>query len=129
MMNFDADADSIEDLLAGLDDEPELTDKKYRFKERVNSLMQHHNLLREDAESAVENVIRTKETDKRCACGSVAQFVVKATKEIVCGECRKKRHEKRLPRRVVFPLRRRLDAVGLQDVAHRLVRDFVSQVE
>lgn len=91
MMNFDADADSIEDLLAGLDDEPELTDKKYRFKERVNSLMQHHNLTRDDAESAVENVIRTKETSKRCACDQVADCVVKSTKEIVCGLCRKKR--------------------------------------
>ena len=91
MMSFDCDADSIEDLLAGMEDEPELTDKKWRFKARVNSLMQHHNLLREDAEAVIENVIRTKETDKRCACGDVADVVVKATKEIVCGECCKKR--------------------------------------
>jgi hypothetical protein len=90
-MNFDMDADSVEDLLAGIEDEPELTDKKYRFKERVNSLMNHHNALREDAEAMVETVIRTKETSKRCACGEVAQFVVKHSKEIVCGTCRKAR--------------------------------------
>lgn len=88
-MNFDMDADSVEDLLAGMEDEPELTDKKWRFKARVNSLMQHHNLLREDAEEMVETVIRTKETDKHCACGEVADFFDKATKIIICGKCKK----------------------------------------
>lgn len=86
MMQFDQDVNSLEDFLA--DDEPELSDKKWRFKARVNSLMQHHNNTRESAEAMIETVIRTKETDKRCACGAVAQFVVKDTKEIVCGVCR-----------------------------------------
>ena len=85
MSIFDADG-IIEDFLA--DDEPDLHDKQWRFKARVNKLMQHHNSTREDAEAIVETVIRTKETDKRCTCGEVAQFVVKGTKEIVCGACR-----------------------------------------
>jgi hypothetical protein len=85
-MNFDQD-NTIDDFL----DEPELWDKGYRFKERVNALMQHHNMTREGAEGCIENVIRTKETDKRCTCGAVAQFVVKGTQEIVCGSCRKAR--------------------------------------
>jgi hypothetical protein len=87
-MNFDAD-NGIEDFLS--DDEPELTDKAWRFKERVNTLMRLHNRVRSDAEAMVETVIRTKETDKRCACGLVAQFVVKDSKEIVCGICRTQR--------------------------------------
>lgn len=59
-MNFDQDADSIEDLLATID-EPDLTDKKYRFKERVTRLMNAHNFTRETAEEIVADVIRTKE--------------------------------------------------------------------
>ena len=89
MFDFDAD-NGIEDFLS--DDEPELTDKRWRFKQRVNDLMKRHNHTREGAEAIVENVIRTKETDKNCACGKVAQFVVKATKEIVCGYCLEARH-------------------------------------
>ena len=88
MLEFDADVDSVEDFLAELDEEPELTDKKWRFKARVQSLMDHHNLTRSDAEEAIETVIRTKETDKRCACGEVAQFFDPADKrKIYCGPC------------------------------------------
>jgi hypothetical protein len=88
MLDFDADVNSVEDFLADLDAEPELTDKKWRFKNRVNDLMKHHNFLREDAEHAVETVIRTKETDKRCACGEVAQHFDPADKrKIYCGNC------------------------------------------
>lgn len=88
MLNFDQDVESVEDFLAELDEEPELTDKKWRFRQRVNDLMNHHNLTRSDAEEAVETVIRTKETDKRCACGEVAQFFDPADKrKIYCGVC------------------------------------------
>lgn len=88
MLNFDDDVESVEDFLADFDDEPELSDKKWRFKARVNSLMQHHNLLRDDAEEVVETVIRTKETDKRCDCGEVAQmFDPKDRRKIYCGAC------------------------------------------
>ena len=88
MLNFDDDVDSVEDFLADLEVEPELTDKKWRFKERVNSLMQHHNMTRGDAEQCVETVIRTKETDKRCACGEVAQFFDPSNKRLIyCGKC------------------------------------------
>lgn len=87
-MNFDQDADNIEDLLADINEEPELTDKKWRFKDRVRLLMNRHNLLREDAEAITETVIRTKETDERCACGKVAQHFDKHDKKkIYCGEC------------------------------------------
>ena len=55
-MNFDTD-----NWFEELDDEPELTDKKYRFKERVTRLMNTHNLLCEDAEEVVKTVIKTKE--------------------------------------------------------------------
>jgi len=85
-MNFDEDVNSLDDFLA--DDEPELTDKKWRFKDRVNQLMKLHNLTRDDATEAVETVIRTKETDKRCACGKVAQHFDPADRtKIYCGEC------------------------------------------
>lgn len=57
-MNFDQD-NTIEDFLA--DDEPDLHDKKYRFKARVTRLMQRHNLSREDAEDVVTTVVKTKE--------------------------------------------------------------------
>ena len=88
MLNFDDDVNSVDDFLADLEDEPELTDKRYRFKERVNSLMKRHNLIRDAAEEMVETVIRTKETDKRCACGAVAQHVDKKDqRKIYCGEC------------------------------------------
>ena len=86
MLTFDAD-NVIEDFLAS-EDEVDLTLKRWRFKERVNHLMQRNNLMRDAAEAMVETVIRTKETDSRCACGKVAQFVVRETKEIVCGVCR-----------------------------------------
>lgn len=81
-MNFDA-----ENWFDQLDDEPELSDKQWRFKDRVNGLMRRHNLTRGDAEQVVETVIRTKETDKRCKCGDVAQYFDKETKEIFCGDC------------------------------------------
>lgn len=88
MLNFDEDVNSIEDFLADFDGEPELTDKKWRFKARVNDLMNHHNFTRSDAEESVETVIRTKETDKRCACGEVAQHFDKQDKrKIYCGKC------------------------------------------
>lgn len=88
MLNFDDDVNSVEDFLAELDEEPELTDKKWRFKERVNDLMKRHNLTRSDAEQITETVIRTKETDKRCACGQVAQvFDPKDKRKIYCGRC------------------------------------------
>lgn len=88
MLNFDEDVNSVEDFLADLDEEPELTDKKWRFKERVNDLMKRHNLLRSDAELITETVIRTKETDRRCACGQVAQFFDPDNKRIIyCGRC------------------------------------------
>lgn len=88
MLNFDDDVNSVEDFLADMEDEPELTDKKYRFKERVNLVMRRHNSLREDAEETVETVIRTKETTKRCACGGVAQFFDPQDKrKIYCGAC------------------------------------------
>jgi ribosomal protein S27AE len=88
MLNFDDDVDSVEDFLADMEDEPELTDKKWRFKERVTRLMNSHNLLRDDAEEVVETVIRTKETTKRCTCGEVAQYFDKQDKRrIYCGKC------------------------------------------
>lgn len=92
MLNFDDDVDSVDDFLADLDAEPELTDKKYRFKERVNDLMKRHNLITSDAEECVETVIRTKETSKRCACGEVAQcFDPQDKRKIYCGACWKRR--------------------------------------
>lgn len=88
MLNFDDDVDSVEDFLADFDAEPELTDKKWRFKARVNDLMNRHNFTRSDAEESVETVIRTKETDKRCACGEVAdRFDPKDKRKIYCGHC------------------------------------------
>jgi hypothetical protein len=57
-MNFDEDT---EDLLATFDDEPELSDPKYRFKERVNRLVKQHNRTLKEAEEIVTTVIRTKE--------------------------------------------------------------------
>jgi len=88
MLSFDDDVDSVEDFLAELDVEPELTDKKWRFRQRVTDLMNHHNLTRSDAEQTVETVIRTKETDKRCACGDVAQvFDPKDKRKLYCGNC------------------------------------------
>jgi hypothetical protein len=88
-MNFDDDG-FIDDYLS--DDEPELTDKKYRFKERVNDLMKRHNHTRAVAEEITETVIRTKETDKRCECGKVAQrFDPNNKHKIYCGECWQRR--------------------------------------
>ena len=88
MLNFDDDVSSVEDFIADLDIEPELSDKKWRFKQRVNDLMQHHNNTRSDAEEMIETVIRTKETDKRCTCGEVAQMFDPADKrKIYCGTC------------------------------------------
>lgn len=88
MLNFDDDVDSVEDFLADFEEEPELTDKKWRFKERVNVLMKRHNLVRSEAEESVETVIRTKETTKRCVCGAVAQyFDPKDKRRIYCGDC------------------------------------------
>ena len=88
MLNFDDDVDSVEDFLADMEEEPELTDKKWRFKERVNLMMRRHNFVREDAEEIVETVIRTKETSKRCACGEVAQFFDPQNKRLIyCGPC------------------------------------------
>lgn len=94
MLNFDDDVNNIQDFLADFDDEPDLHDKKYRFKERVNGLMSRYNYTRENAEEVVETVIRTKETDKRCACGKVAQHFDPADKrKIYCGECRAKSND------------------------------------
>jgi hypothetical protein len=88
MLNFDDDVNDVTYFLADLEVEPELTDKKWRFKQRVNDLMQHHNNTRSDAEEIIETVIRTKETDKRCACGEVAQMFDPADKrKIYCGKC------------------------------------------
>lgn len=88
MLNFDEDVSSVDDFLADLDEEPELTDKKWRFKARVNDLMKRHNLLRADAELITETVIRTKETNKRCKCGEVAQFFDRANPRLIyCGRC------------------------------------------
>lgn len=50
MLNFDDDVDSVEDFLADLEDEPELTDKKWRFKDRVNGMMKRHNFTKSEAE-------------------------------------------------------------------------------
>lgn len=61
-MNFDQDAESLDDLLGDWD-EPDLTDKKWRFKARVSRLMNMHNLTRESAEEVVKTVIRTKEKE------------------------------------------------------------------
>lgn len=60
-MNFDEDVNSLDDFLN--DDEPDLTDKKWRFKARVTRLMNQHNLTRESAEKVVKEVIKTKEND------------------------------------------------------------------
>lgn len=46
-----------------LDSEPELSDPKYRFKERVSRLMRMHNRTKKEAEEIVTTVIRTKEND------------------------------------------------------------------
>lgn len=82
-MNFDADVESFDDYLA--DDEPELSDPKYRFKERVNDLMKrHNNLNKREAEEVITEVIYTKGT-KRCKCGEVAQFVLRG--DIFCYDC------------------------------------------
>jgi len=89
MLNFDDDVNSVEDFLADMEEEPELTDKKWRFKDRVNQLIRSHNFVREDAEEIAETVIRTKETTKRCACGEVAQHFDKQDKrKIYCGNCK-----------------------------------------
>lgn len=91
MLNFDDDVNNVEDFLADFEIEPELTDKRYRFKERTNMLMKRHNFTKSDAEEIVETVIRTKETDKRCACGAVAQcFDKQDTRKIYCGVCKPK---------------------------------------
>lgn len=88
MLNFDEDVNSVDDFLADLQEEPELSDKKWRFKERVRGLMNRHNLTTADAEEVVETVIRTKEVDKRCACGAVAQtFDPKDKRKIYCMRC------------------------------------------
>lgn len=98
MLEFDDDVDSVEDFLADLEVEPELTDKKWRFKDRVNQMMKRHNLVRSDAEEIIETVIRTKETDKRCACGLVAQcFDPSDKRKIYCGGCWEKRNNKETP--------------------------------
>ena len=60
MLNFDDDVESLDDFL---DDGPELSDPKYRFKERVNLLMKRHNRTKREAEEIVTTVIRTKEQD------------------------------------------------------------------
>lgn len=83
-MNFDSDVESFDDFLA--DEEPELTDPKYRFRERVTRLVNMHNLTRDEAKEIVTTVIRTKESDKRCKCGEVAQVVIR--EEIYCGKCK-----------------------------------------
>lgn len=57
-MNFDS-----ENWMDELDSEPELSDPKYRFKERVNALMKRHNRTKAEAEEIVSTVIRTKERD------------------------------------------------------------------
>jgi len=89
LLNFDADVNSVEDFLADLDEEVDLLAPKWRFKQQVNELMKAHpRLLREDAEQVVENVIRTKCTDKRCACGAVADlFDPNNRSQIYCGRC------------------------------------------
>lgn len=85
-MNFDEDIESFDDYLD--DDEPELTDPKYRFRERVNHLMKSHNRTRHEAEEVIKNVIYTK-GDKRCKCGEVAQWVVRG--DIFCYDCHPER--------------------------------------
>lgn len=55
-MNFDAD-----NWFEELDDEPELSDPKYRFKERVTRLMRQHNRTKKEAEEIVTTAIKTKE--------------------------------------------------------------------
>jgi hypothetical protein len=89
MLDFDADVNSVEDFLADFEKEVDLTDKKWDFKRQVASLMKSHpRLLREDAENVVETVIRTKCTDKRCACGVVADlFDPNNRSQIYCGRC------------------------------------------
>lgn len=88
MLEFDDDVSNVEDFLAEFDNEPELTDKKWRFNARVHEVMKRHNLTRDDASGVIETVIRTKETDKRCKCGHVAYFVVRDSREILCSKCR-----------------------------------------
>ena len=69
----------------------DLTEPKWRFEERVRSLMDRHNQTRLDAELMTETEIRTKETSKRCACGEVADvFDPKDKKNIYCGHCEPK---------------------------------------
>lgn len=55
-MNFDTD-----NWFEELDGEPELSDPKYRFKERVQRLIRTKNLTKSEAEEVVTRVIRTKE--------------------------------------------------------------------
>lgn len=55
-MNFDEDG-----VFDWLDDEPDLHDPKYRFRERVQRLVNLHNRTRKEAEEIVTTVIRTKE--------------------------------------------------------------------
>lgn len=81
-MNFDQDVESFDDYLT--DEEPELSDPKYRFKERSRKLMQTHNFTKAVAEECIKTVIYTKCT-KRCKCGEVAQFVLRG--DIYCYDC------------------------------------------
>ena len=86
MLDFDSDVNSVEDFLADLEDEIDLHLPKWRFKEQVKELIKAHpERTRSEAEQIVETVIRTKCTEKRCACGEVAQFF--EGKEIFCGKC------------------------------------------
>ncbi len=90
MLNFDQDVSSVEDFLVELDKiEVDLTDPKWRFKEKVKELMRMHpDRTRSEAEEIVETVIRTKCTDKRCACGEVAQVFDPSNRtQIYCGRC------------------------------------------
>ena len=88
-MNFDDDVESFDDFLAN--DEPELSDPKYRFKEQVRDLIKKHNCTKAEAEEVITTVIYTKYSDKRCKCGEVAQFVVRG--EIYCYDCHPDNHD------------------------------------
>lgn len=90
MLDFDADVNNVEDFLAELDKtEVDLSDPRWRFKQQVKELMKAHpERTRSEAEEIIETVIRTKCTDKRCACGEVAQhFDPKQKSDIYCGKC------------------------------------------
>jgi hypothetical protein len=86
MLDFDSDVNSVKDFLAELDEEVDLSDPKWNFKYHVKESMKK-GLTRSEAEESAETMIRTKCTNKRCACGEVAQFVEPKTKSIHCGRC------------------------------------------